>query len=116
MKQQMRIFAFLASVGLLGVFSSIDLSGGLSSQEVKASVAEELVGGATCERFTGKVCNAQGGTGCPTNAGFTPKETGQFLGQPLRGLVTCGCVRRPGTGCSTAKFYQKLTGCGGSGS
>ncbi len=110
MKRQFGILGALGCVALLGFFASLDLSAGLGLQEVKNAIAEELVGGA-CAKYGTVACNPPPNTKCPFQVLFKQFTDGEYPNRSGVDLVTCGCIKKPRTGCTTQKAYLKITYC-----
>lgn len=99
----------VAVVAVMGLFSN----GGI--QEVSASGADSLVGGAGCSYWKITLCNPTPKTGCPSST-FFRKTTVQTISYgKATDKATCGCVKKPATGCNATTGFQHVGPCGSSG-
>lgn len=101
----------------LCLMSLLGFSEGSAALEVENAIASNLVGGRGCFYWDYTPCNVTPRTGCPASHAFYPTRY-QSTVTPFYGKdsgqrrITCGCVKRPGSGCDSKRAFAKVYSCG----
>lgn len=106
----MRTLTCVLIVATLGMIPDC----GVMSQELSDAFADSLIGGASCPGYKNTVCNSTPKTGCPLQIIYQSNPDDPVTGKVSGKKVTCGCVKKPGTGCSAERGHANLYACGSS--